>query len=99
MIEPEYRERWVIRVDDKDFITDKAGKDKVIMAMQNNKRFVALSEKDIISVRHISYIFLNSREIKKQLQAPERKEEVYTAEDRKKALKKIREIKKKYGIK
>lgn len=70
----DYTEEWLIRVDNQNFTTDQNGKDKVIHAMQENKRFVSISSKDIISVRHISYIYMTKKEIANQLPEGEKKE-------------------------
>ena len=85
MSEPQ--EEWIIRVDNMNFKTDREGKDKVLNAMRGGKRFVPISKEDIISVRHISYIYLKSRQIKNQLEAP--KEEVdQISDDKYRQLKK-----------
>ena len=79
-----YKEEWIIRCDNQDFITSKPGKDKIVHAMQQNKRFVSLSEKEIISVRHISYIYMSSRQITNQLQEGNKKREVFIPVSKKK---------------
>lgn len=92
---PEFEENWVIRVDDKDFCTNKEGKDKVLEAMREGKRFVAITDKDFISIRHISYIYLQSRRIKNQLEAPQKDIEI-TDEQRQNNFEKIKEIRERF---
>jgi hypothetical protein len=60
-------EEWIVKVDKQEFVTDEKGKAKIVQAMQNDKRFVAISDTDIISVRHISYLYRSKKMAEYQL--------------------------------
>lgn len=90
MSDPEYAEEWVIKVDDKQFVTSKQGKDMVLEAMRQAKRFVPLSENDIISVRHISYIYRSSKTIKNQIGAGDPHDNLLSSEETRKRIAEIR---------
>ena len=92
-----YKEQWMVRIDNKSFVVNSQEKEALLSAMSNGERYVKLKSGDVLSVRHISYIYLHDRQIKDQL-AEGSKNREYTKEDREMAFKKLNEIRKKYPL-
>jgi hypothetical protein len=89
------KEQWIITINRKEFVINEVEKSKLEIAMKNGDRWFKTFRGDIISISHIESVVLHSKQIKNQLEAGEKKEELVSDEKWEEFRKKVEKIWKK----
>lgn len=98
-MQPDYKETWAVIVGKEKFVLDEKQIQVLKKADLSGHRGVLWFDDFAISLPHVTAIYRLSRQLRNQLEAPEKQTRELTEEERKKNLEKLDEIRARFNFK